>query len=56
MAFITGGGDGIGRAAALVFSREGAKVAIAEINGALGREAAERSARRAARRSSSRPT
>ncbi len=41
MALITGGGDGIGRAAALAFSREGATVAIADINAALGRETAE---------------
>ena len=41
VALITGGGDGIGRAAALDFSREGAKVEIAEINAALGRETAE---------------
>ena len=40
VAFITGGGDGIGRAAALVFAREGAKVVIADINAVLGRETA----------------
>ncbi len=36
VAFITGAGSGIGRAAALRFAREGAKVAIAEIRPELG--------------------
>jgi len=40
VAFITGAGTGIGRAAALLFAREGAKVAIAEINLATGEETA----------------
>jgi NAD(P)-dependent dehydrogenase (short-subunit alcohol dehydrogenase family) len=38
VAFITGAGAGIGRAAALLFAREGAKVALAEIDEARGRE------------------
>jgi NAD(P)-dependent dehydrogenase (short-subunit alcohol dehydrogenase family) len=37
VAFITGAGAGIAKASALVFAREGAKVAIAEINVAAGR-------------------
>lgn len=41
VAFITGGGGGIGRAAAERFSEEGAKVVVAEINHDLGRAAAE---------------
>lgn len=46
VAFITGAGSGIARAAAHVFTREGAKVAIAELKPELG-QAAEQSVREA---------
>ena len=42
VAFITGAGTGIGRAAALLFAREGAKVCIAEIDAASGDDVAHR--------------
>jgi NAD(P)-dependent dehydrogenase (short-subunit alcohol dehydrogenase family) len=40
VAFITGAGTGIGRATAILFAREGAKVAIAEIDAQAGDETA----------------
>ena len=40
VAFITGAGSGIGRATAIVFAGEGAKVAIAEIDTTAGEETA----------------
>ena len=38
VAFITGSGSGIGRAGAILFAREGAKVAVAEISREGGEE------------------
>ena len=40
MALITGGGTGIGRATAILFASEGARVAIAEIDTVAGEETA----------------
>ena len=44
-AVITGAGSGIGRAAALVFAREGARVMVADVSEAGGRETVEMIAR-----------
>jgi NAD(P)-dependent dehydrogenase (short-subunit alcohol dehydrogenase family) len=41
VAFVTGAGSGIGRGTALVFAREGAKVAVADIDPRLGGETVE---------------
>lgn len=41
VAVITGAGTGIGRATAILFAREGAKVVIAELNAAAGEQTAQ---------------
>jgi NAD(P)-dependent dehydrogenase (short-subunit alcohol dehydrogenase family) len=47
VALITGGGAGIGRATAMLFAREGASVAVAEIDAAAGEETAHLAGNRA---------
>jgi len=41
VAIVTGAGSGIGRESALLFAREGARVAVAEVNDAAGRKVVE---------------
>jgi NAD(P)-dependent dehydrogenase (short-subunit alcohol dehydrogenase family) len=41
IALVTGGGGGIGRATSLAYAREGAKVAVVDLNGGAAREVAQ---------------
>ena len=53
---ITGGGGGIGRAAALIFAREGANVVVMDIDAEAARRVGEPIHKAAGRRSPCRPT
>ena len=54
VAVVTGGGSGIGRATALAFAREGAKVVVADVVVAGGEETVQMITAAGATRSSSR--
>ena len=56
VAVVTGSGRGIGKAIAIRYAREGAKVVVCDIDGDNAKAVAERDRPRATRRSPSRPT